>query len=117
MPHRHPEKRIATRFLAQSHGDQAKACQAILAEMQNLSLDSLDRYLLFNVGRWMLDNWLVNSEAASFEKQLTELMQALHDQEGRQPQRKPPEWETAADARESGPLHSKLGRKRDKKAG
>ena len=113
MPLRNVEKRIATRFLAQQSGDQAKACQAILSAIRDLSLESLDRYLLFNAARWALEHWLVNSAAGEFERELNEAMREMREREEVEPRKKPPEWETAADLREFGPLHSKRRRRSD----
>ncbi len=109
------EERIAMQALAQKKGDKDRAFRAIVKAIREMQLDSLDRYLLFNVGRWALENWqLENSN--TYEQQLTEAMQVMHQRELDQPERKPPEWETAADLRESGSLHSKLRRKSDKRA-
>ena len=105
---RNYERSIALRALKRESGDQAKAYETILSAILASEQDSLDRYLLFNVGCWMLENWEVG-HAKVLQQELLDTMAKMQNLENALPDKKPPGWETAADARESVSRDKKVG--------
>ncbi len=93
---RDSERNIALDALDRE-GTQSAAYGAVLTAIRNSSPDSLDRYLLFNVATWMLENWSV-PHTKILHQQLLDIMdkmKRIQKQLHTQPRRKQPGSEKA----------------------
>ncbi len=97
---RNYERSIALHALKRAAGDRSLAYETIHAAILASEHYSLDRYLLFNVGCWMLENWELG-QTKVLQQELLEVMAKMSNLENALPDKKPPGWEAVADVRES----------------
>ncbi len=90
---RDAERTVALQAL-EHEGSEAAAYEAILTAIRCSPSDSLDRYLLFNIAMWMLENWQVpNTE--TLHRHLLEIMKKMRQIQAQlQPEKKQPAVES-----------------------